>query len=199
MKAAIYHHSQFDIAPEFTSKQILDLEYFCKKRGFDEIVNYIEVADKDGRQRPIFVQLMKDAHRRRFDAVVVWSFKNFRRFSGVKDVKYILDLKNLGIQFISYQEPFFDTSSSHSAILSSILEWIVDEEVQSISQRTKAGIEKAKRQGIKVGRPKLEIDAQKLMEMHEQGVPLRQIADNLGISKETARRELVKIKKMVKP
>lgn len=197
MKAAIYHRPAREIPSEFTSKQLSDLESFCKSRGYDEIVRYDEVPEKDGRQRPVFVQLMKDASRKKFDAVVVWSFKNFRRILGVKDVKYILHLKNLGIRFVSYQEPFFDTESSYSTMLSSILEWIVDEETQSVSERTKAGIEKAKRQGISIGRPKVQVDSQKAMEMHEKGMPLREIAQALGASKETVRRSLIKSKALV--
>jgi DNA invertase Pin-like site-specific DNA recombinase len=54
-------------------------------------------------------ELMADAHKRKFDAVIVWRFDRF-----AQSTKHLLlaleEFKSLGIQFISYQENI-DTSS----------------------------------------------------------------------------------------
>lgn len=190
MKAAIYHRPEKDATSEQMDKQLHELAEYCKSRNFEIFQYYKEMGEGDGRQRPVFTQLMKDANRKKFDIVLVWSFRNFRRFSGVKDIKYILHLKELGIRFISYQETFFDTSSNYSEVLSPILEWLSNEETKTISERTKAGIEKAKKQGITIGRPKTQVDMQKMLEMKKQGKSLREISGAVGVSKETARRIL---------
>lgn len=155
MRAAIYHRPEKETSPEDNAKQLNELEEFCKTKGFEIFQKYIEGESADGRQRPVFIQLMKDANKKCFDVVVVWSFRNFRKSSGLKDVKYITHLKGLGVRFVSYQEPFFDTSSHYADILSSMFEWIANEEAKTISERTKVGIEKAKRSGVVFGRPKL--------------------------------------------
>lgn len=194
MKAAIYHHAEKGTSPEETAKQLSELEQFCKTRGFDEIELYNEKIESDGRQRPVFIQLIKDANRRKFDTVVVWSFRNFRRYVGIKDIKYIIHLRSKGIMFVSYREPFFDTSSSQSGILLPMLEWLVEDEARTTSSRTKAGIEKAKRQGIVIGRPKVDMDTKKVLELREKGATLEEIAETLGTSKETVRRTLMRTK-----
>jgi DNA invertase Pin-like site-specific DNA recombinase len=191
MKAAIYHHAEKGTSSEETAKQLKELEEFCKTRGFDEIERYDEKTESDGRQRPVFVQLMKDANRRKFDVVVVWSFRNFRKSTGIRDAKHIVALKDLGIGFVSYQEQFFDTLNSGSNTLVQTLRWLAEEDSKVVSDRMKLGIEKAKRQGTSIGRPKVQIDKQKAMEMQSRGMPLREIAQALGVSKETVRRSLM--------
>jgi len=191
MKAAIYHHAEKDTSFEETAKQLKELEEFCKTRGFEIVQIYHDTDEEDGRQRPMFIQMIKDAHRRKFDTVVVWSFRNFRRFSGLKDVKYVIDLKNGGIRFLSYQEKFFDTASNYSNVLLPLLEWVVEEENRNTSDKTKLGIERAKRKGVVLGRPKVQIDMEKAKILRGQGKSLKEIANELKVSQETLRRALL--------
>ena len=189
MRAAIYHKSEKNTIEEETLRQIKELEDWCTKRGFDVSQKYIE-TNGDGRQRPIFIQMMKDATKGRFDVLAVWSFRNFRRFAGVKDVKTISDLKRLGVMFVSYKEPFFDTTDNYSDALVSMFDWIADEEAKTVSQKTKTGLDKARREGTVIGRPKTKLDEQKIMEMRKQGKSLRDLSEVFGTSKETIRRIL---------
>jgi len=191
MKAAIYHHAEKGTPSEETAKQLKELEEFCKTRGFEIAQVYHDTDEGDGRQRPMFIQMIKDAHRRKFDTVVVWSFRNFRRFSGLKDVKYVIDMKNGGIRFLSYQEKFFDTASNYSSVLLPLLEWVVEEENRNTSDKTKLGIERAKRMGAVLGRPKVQIDMEKAKMLRGQGKSLKEIANELKVSQETLRRALL--------
>jgi len=190
MRVAVYHRPEKEVSEEETARQLHELEEFCKARNLEISQRYLELPSADNRQRPVFVQLMKDASKKRFDVLVVWSFRNFRRFSGLKDVRYINYLKELGIRFISYKESFFDTATSYSDILSPMFEWIADEEAKTISERTKAGIERAKREGIVVGRPRSQVDGQAIVKLNLEGASLREISNKFGISKETVRRIL---------
>ena len=191
MRAAIYHRPERTASEEETGKQLHDLEEWCGRRGFEISQKYVEKASGDGRQRPVFVQMMKDATKGKFDVLAVWSFKNFRRFAGVKDVKYISHLKELGVRFVSYQEPFFDTTSNYSELLVPMFNWIATEEAKTISERTKTGLEKARREGSIIGRPKTQLDEQKIVELRKQGKSLRELSETFGTSKETIRRILI--------
>ena len=71
-----------------------------------------------------------------------------------------------------------------------MLEWISEEETKNISERTKAGLEKAKNQGIIVGRPKLAVDIDQILSFRAKGCTLSEISKNVGVSKETVRRIL---------
>ncbi len=192
MKAVIYHCS--DIKDYEAESKINELKDFCTIRGFEIVNVYNEKIASDGRQRPLFNQMLKDANKRKFDIVVVWSYNNFRRTSEMTDLKHIVDLYDNGIFFISYKEPFLDTLSNRSSILMPLLNWLVAEQAKTISQRTKQGIQNAKKKGIKIGRPKAKIDVEKAISLRKEGKTLIEIANILGSSKETVRRALMKFK-----
>jgi DNA invertase Pin-like site-specific DNA recombinase len=90
--------------------QIRDLRAYCVARGFDLVREYIDVGQSGAKDsRPELNQLMGDARKRLFDAIVVWRLHLFAR-----STKHLLlaleEFRSLGIQFISYQENI-DTSS----------------------------------------------------------------------------------------
>lgn len=191
MRAVIYHHTDKTTLEEEAENQINELKEFCKIRGFDLINVYNEKTEQDGRKRPLFLKMINEAHKNKFDIIIVWSFNNFRRFSGIRDVKYINDLLKKGIFFVSYREPFLDTLSRNSQIIMQFLDWIASEEEKTIKDRTKAGLERARKQGKKLGRPKIKIDAQKVLDLRKEGKTLFEIASILGTSKETIRRTIL--------
>ena len=70
---------------------------------------------------------------------------------------------------------------------SSSLVWH-DKSVSGSSERTIAGLEKARASGRVGGRPRLECDRGKVLKLHAAGKSLAAIAKELGISKTTAHR-----------
>lgn len=59
-----------------------------------------------------------------------------------------------------------------------------------ISERTKAGLQRARRAGKVLGRPRVEVNFKKLHGMQERGLSLRQIASEAGLSLSTVVRTL---------
>ena len=62
------------------------------------------------------------------------------------------------------------------------------------SKLIKEGIKKAKKKGVKIGRPK-KIDTKKVIELRKKGLSIRAIAKELGCSKSTAHKEINNYKK----
>ena len=60
--------------------------------------------------------------------------------------------------------------------------WIAEQEHKRISERTKAGLEKARRQGRIGGRRPLVVDRDKIAELDESGLTMREIAEEMGVS-----------------
>jgi DNA invertase Pin-like site-specific DNA recombinase len=60
--------------------------------------------------------------------------------------------------------------------------WIAEQEHQRISERTKAGLAKARRQGHIGGRRRLVLDYDRLAELDESGLTMREIAAAMGVS-----------------
>ena len=83
--------------------QVRDLRAYCAARGFDLVGEYVDVGQSGAKDsRPELNKLMDDARKRQFDAIVVWRFDRFARFT-----KHLLsaleEFRSLGIKFISYR------------------------------------------------------------------------------------------------
>ena len=72
-------------------------------------------------------------------------------------------------------------------VLLALLSSLAKVEAQKISERTKAGMARAKAKGTKIGRPKLELELrQKIAQRAAKGETVYSIAKALGIDRHTA-------------
>jgi len=89
---------------------------------------------------------------------------------------------SLGVDFISYQEAV-DTTTPAGKMLFTMISAFAEFERAIISERVKAGLEKAKAKGKKLGRPKVEVDVEEVKRLRGQGLSIRQIALTMGFKK----------------
>ncbi len=90
--------------------QLNDLQHYAKERGFEVFKVYKDNGISGAQEsRPALSELMNDAKKRKFDVVLVWRFDRFAR-STKHLINSLYEFRNLGIDFISYQENI-DTSS----------------------------------------------------------------------------------------
>jgi len=169
--------------------QLNDLERYSKERG----LNIFKVYEDNGvsgtkETRPALGQLMDDARKRKFDIVLVWRFDRFAR-STKHLVNALYEFRNLGIDFISYQENI-DTSSPLGEAIFTIISAMSKLERDIIAERVKGGLRKARANGITLGRPNSVIDMDKLIKYKEQGMSIREIAKELGLSRGKVERTL---------
>src|ERR1700738_1696688 len=169
--------------------QLRDLRTYCAARGFEPACEYIDVGQSGAKEsRPELNKLMGDARKRQFDAIVVWRFDRFAR-----STKHLLtaleEFRSLGIQFISYQENV-DTSTPLGQALFTIVSAVAQLERDLIRERVNAGIRNARANGKQLGRPKSGLDRERILQLKEQGLSLRQIAANLGVGYGTVRERL---------
>lgn len=61
-----------------TDNQRPDVERVMATRGLELVVEYEEKASA-AKARPVFDQMMRDAHRGMFDVLVVWALDRFGR------------------------------------------------------------------------------------------------------------------------
>ena len=60
--------------------QLSELREYCARRGWQIISEYVDEGISGSRERrPALDRLMSDAHRRKFDAVLVWKIDRFGR------------------------------------------------------------------------------------------------------------------------
>ena len=186
-RAAIY--VRVSTKDQSVGMQLNDLERYTKERE----LNIFKVYEDNGvsgtkETRPALGQLMDDARKRKFDIVLVWRFDRFAR-STKHLVNALYEFRNLGIDFISYQENI-DTSSPLGEAIFTIISAMSKLERDIIAERVKGGLRKARANGITLGRPNSVIDMDKLIKYKEQGMSIREIAKELGLSRGKVERTL---------
>ncbi|MEM2174592.1 MAG: recombinase family protein, partial [Candidatus Micrarchaeia archaeon] len=103
MKVAIYARVSTEDKGQDVENQLIQLRDFCKARNYEIYKEYTEQITGTGKKkRQVFEEMMEDARKGKFDVLLVWSYDRFRR-AGLKDIKYLLQLKEWGVKFISYQ------------------------------------------------------------------------------------------------
>jgi DNA invertase Pin-like site-specific DNA recombinase len=132
--------------------------------------------------------LMKDAHKRLFDVVLVWKFDRFAR-----SVKHLVDsleeFRALDIDFISYTEGI-DTTTPSGELLFHIMGAVAQFERDLIAERVRAGIGHARAMGKRIGRPKAPVNVDQVKALRVANKSLREIAYVLHIPVSRVRRAL---------
>jgi len=176
--------------------QLRELREYCQRRGWPVLSEYVDVGISGARERrPGLDRLLADAHRRRFDAVVVWRFDRFAR-SVSHLLRALENFKALGIEFVSLSEQV-DTSTPTGKMVFTVLGAVAELERSLIAERVKAGLRNARAKGKRLGRPRVIVDARRIAALRAQGRSWRKITVETGISKGTAQRALPSPPKIV--
>jgi len=181
-RIAIY--ARVSTTDQSTESQLLDLRRYTRERGWNIFKEYCDngvSGTKDS--RPALNELMNSAKKRRFDMVLVWRFDRFAR-STKHLILALEEFRNLGIDFVSYQENI-DTSSPLGAAIFTIISAVAQLERDIIAERVKAGLRRAKENGKKLGRPRATVDTEKIHWLRSKGLSLRAIAKETGVSRTT--------------
>jgi DNA invertase Pin-like site-specific DNA recombinase len=190
MKAAIYARVSTEEKGQDVENQLMQLRNYCKAKGYEVYKEYSEEITGTGKKkRAVFEEMIEDARKRKFDVLLVWAYDRFSR-AGLKDIHYLSDLGNWGVKFVSYQEPFLDMTSEMGELLIPFFAWIAKQEAKKISERTKAGLFRARSEGKTLGRPKRQLEVERMLALKQEGKTLGEISRELGIPKETIRRRL---------
>ena len=180
MRAALYARVSTNGHGQDPEVQLRELREYCERRGWDVAGEYIDVGISGTREkRPSLDRLLADAHRRRFDAVVVWKFDRFAR-SVSHLLRALETFKIQGIEFVSLSEQV-DTSTPMGKCVFTVLGAVAELERSLIVERVKAGLRNARARGKKLGRPRRVLDVSKINALRAQGVGWRAIAKQMGI------------------
>jgi putative DNA-invertase from lambdoid prophage Rac len=152
MRVALYCRVSSDEQTE--QNQVPILEEWARRRGDEIIQIYRDTGSAWQKSDQKYLNIMiDDAHRRLFEAVLVWDLDRLTR-GGIARFFNIADtLRRYEVKIMSYRQPWTDTPSELQPLLFSVFAFFAEQESRKISERTKAGMERAKAQGIHIGRP----------------------------------------------
>ena len=160
--------------------QLMALRDYAQARGFEIFQEYTDIGISGSKERrPALDQLMKDAQRRKFDLVLVARFDRFAR-STRHLIQALEQFSALGVDFISLSESI-DTSTPMGKMVFTILASVAELEKSLIQERVVMGIQRAKKQGKRLGRPPVSVDLGKAHRLQEQGLSRKAISRRLGV------------------
>jgi DNA invertase Pin-like site-specific DNA recombinase len=190
MRVAIYARVSTDDKGQDPENQLLELRAWCVNSGHTVAGEYVEHESgrKGADKRKQLAALFEDASKRKFDCVLFWALDRFSREGMAQTIAHLQRLTSFGASFHSYTEPHLSTDNELVRnILLALLSSLAKVEAQKISERTKAGMARARGQGTKIGRPRLSIDLrQKIVQRTADGESSYSIAKVLGIDRHTA-------------
>jgi len=154
MKIAIYTRvSRGDLHPE---NQKVQLEEYAKQKGWD--YELFEETESTRKTRPIKEKILQDIRDGKFDGILIYKLDRWAR-SLQELIMNVTEITNRGKQFIVLTQPF-DTTSSAGMLMMQILGAFAEFEREIIRERTMAGLDRARKQGKKLGRPRKAIKKQ---------------------------------------
>jgi DNA invertase Pin-like site-specific DNA recombinase len=187
MRVAIYARVSTAGHGQDVGMQTRELREYCERRGWTVGGEYIDSGISGAKEkRPELDRLMADAHRRRFDAVIVWKFDRFAR--SVSHLLRALETFNaLGIAFVSLSESL-DTSTPAGKMVFTVLGAVAELERSLIAERVRAGLRNARAKGVRLGRPRANLDTARIRQLRASGATWRAVAEGMEISVRSARR-----------
>ncbi len=169
--------------------QLSAVRSHAANRGWEIVEEFIDKGFSGAKEkRPALDRLMRAAWDRKFQAVLVWRFDRFAR--SVKHLMSALEkFRSFRIEIISLQEQF-DTSTPIGHAMFTIIGAMAQLERDIIRERVKAGLDRARARGVRLGRPTAGVQSDLVGALREQGLSLGEIADRLKCSRSTVRRRL---------
>ena len=145
-----------------------------------ELAETYEERESAAKRRPVFDRMMRDARRGKFDVLVIWAIDRFgRNMAG--NIQAVLELDRLGVEIVSVQEPWLDTGGPVRPLLVAIFSWVAEQDRARLIERTNAGLDRAKRKGIRLGRPPARVNLWLAKKLIAEGKSLRQVAKVLKV------------------
>ena len=152
MKVAVYARVSTTDKDQDPETQLMALREYCEGQSWNIVEEFVDEAPaRDLAARVSWLKLNNDAAARKFQAVVV--FKLDRAFRSVKHMHDTLSAWEIvDVSFQSVREQF-DTTTALGRLLLNLLASLAEFELEMISERVKAGMDRARRQGKPIGRP----------------------------------------------
>jgi DNA invertase Pin-like site-specific DNA recombinase len=182
-QAAIYARVSTDDGRQDVENQLAELREFAERSGWTVVYEYVDKASgKTSANRPQFVKLFEDASKRKFDVVLFWALDRLSREGVRETLNHLERLTAYGVDWRSYQEAYIDSCGPLRDVVISLMASLAQQERVRISERTRAGLRGARREGKAIGRPRVDVDVEKVRVLQSKGMGLRGIAEKTGWS-----------------
>lgn len=169
--------------------QLIPLREYAESENLEVYNEYEDEISGARRSRPALDQLLRDARGHRFSAVLATRVDRFSRspLDCYLLQKELYD-RGVGVRFI--EQPEASTDTAQGELVLGILVHYAQFERRSISDRTKAGILRYRRENGSWGRPRSDVNVPQVRTRLKMGMRLEDIAEEFEVSEQTLRRRL---------
>jgi DNA invertase Pin-like site-specific DNA recombinase len=188
VRAAIYARVSTRDRGQDADNQLAQLREFALGQGWDITKEYVDETSGGTSDRAAFQAMFQDASKRRFDVLLFWSLDRLSREGVLETLQHLNRLTGYGVQWRSYTEQYLDSTGIFRDAVIGILAAIAKQEKVRISERTKAGLERARREGKILGRPKVTVDVMAIYNLRQQKLSWGTISRQIGIARSTCQR-----------
>jgi DNA invertase Pin-like site-specific DNA recombinase len=186
MKVAIYARVSTKTKGQDTENQLRLLREYCKKMEYEIYQEFTDQESGTKPDRPAFNQLFSDGAKRKFDLLLFWSLDRFSREGTRRTIFYLQQLDDYGILYKSFTEQYLDSTGIFKDVIISILATLAKQEQVRLSERVRAGLEKAKSKGRLGGRPRISHDIiDHIMVLNQKGLSMRKIGKTVNVHHRT--------------
>ncbi len=192
-RAALYLRVSTD--RQTTDNQERELLAVARQRGWEIVGTYNDdgvSGAKSREHRQQFDALLKDATRGQFDVVMAWSVDRLGR--SLKDLVAFLDeIQSVGVDLYLHQQGI-DTTTPAGKAMFQMVGVFAEFERSMIQERVRAGLERARAKGTRLGRPRRLTPSKirAIKDLRAEGASLRQIASKTGLGLGSVGRALEK-------
>lgn len=176
------------------ANQLPHMRRIADARGFELVTVRVEVESRDKR-RPVLEDLLREAHRGTFDVLIVWALDRL----GAGTLAILGTIKKLderGVTTVSVSETWLEMKGPVRDLLLTIFGWISEQELRRIRERTRAGLERARAEGKRLGRPSKGLAPWVIAAELAKGGGLDRVAARLGVGRATLCRQLARFRKL---
>jgi DNA invertase Pin-like site-specific DNA recombinase len=191
MRVAIYARVSTKDKGQDTENQLHQLREFAGRHG--TIYKVFTDQESGGKaDRTEFKQLLLEAYQKKFDLVVFWRLDRFSREGALATLRYLKELKDQGVNYKSFTEPYLDSLGPFGDVIVSMLATIAAQDLIKISENTKAALAKKKATGVQLGAPTKSAEAvEQVRRLKTGGASNQAIARALKMSPSTVAKYLL--------
>jgi DNA invertase Pin-like site-specific DNA recombinase len=191
MRVAIYARVSTKDKGQDIENQLHQLREFAEQHGSIYKV-YTDQESGGKAERTAFKQLLLEAYQQKFDLVVFWRLDRFSREGALATLRYLKELKDHGVNYKSYTEPYLDSLGPFGDVIVSMLATIAAQDLIKISENTKAALAKKKAAGVQLGAPSKSADmVAQMRRLKATGASNQAIARALNMSPSTVAKYLL--------
>lgn len=193
MNCGIYARvSTRDKGQDFTN-QLIALREFVTKQGWTIVSEYIGQQSAKNGDRDAFQRMFQDASQRKLDVLLFWSLDRLSREGAFETLQYLQRLTGYGVTWRSFTEQYLDSTGIFKDAVIGILAAIAKQERIRLAERTRAGLERVRREGRRLGRPQARVDAELIRQLREYGKSWSEISRKTGLARATYQKAIAEV------